>query len=269
MANIQGDQTVERHDLGDTEHLNSIACRYAGEAWVVGDNATLLYTTDGGDEWEAQSVPTTAHLRTVATQDFGPVFIGGDGTFLVTDDTGATWRDLGDGVTSFRSISAAYNGGPVVALAEDGGLWRYEDGVLTRRATVPGARAVHQSFTGNVLMTAGRGIMRSYDSGATFEALAVDPNLVFDDLRVESDGSAVAVGEYGVIANIDAAGNVTTQYVGGLTLHALHIHHDTTGYAAGADGQVLVTEDKGLTWRIGPNVGRTVRGVDEVGFGHR
>lgn len=269
MANIQGEEAVGQYDLGSTEHLSAIACRNAGEAWVVGQNATLLYTADGGQEWEAHVVPTTAHLRTVATQDSGPVFIAGDGTFLVTSDTGTTWRELGDGVTSFRSMSAASFDGSLLALSEDGGLWKYADGVLTRRTTLLGARAVHQSIGGDIVMAAGSGIYKSMNGGATFQALAVDPTLLFDDIRVNLDGSATAVGEGGVVATIDRFGTVSIQFASDKSLHTLHIHHDSTGYAAGDDGEVLITYDLGLTWRPGPNVGGNVRGVDAIGFGHR
>jgi photosystem II stability/assembly factor-like uncharacterized protein len=269
MVNIHDDQPVGGYELGETEQLNAIACRYAAEAWVVGQNATVLYTIDGGLEWEAQLVPTTAHLKTLATQDDGPVFIGGDGAFLVTKNTGISWTDYGDGITSWRSMSAAHGKTGVLALSEDGGLWQFDNDVLVRRTTLDGARAVHQSTAGDIVMAAGSGIYRSTNGGATFQPLTVDPGLVFDDIRVNADGTAVAVGEYGVIANIDAHGAVSIQYAGDKSLHTLHIHHDTTGYTAGDDGQVLITDDLGLTWRVGPNVGRTVRGVDEIGFGHR
>jgi photosystem II stability/assembly factor-like uncharacterized protein len=249
--------------------LSAIACRNAGEAWIAGHNATLLYTNDGGDTWEAQVVPTTANLRTVATQDSGPVFIAGDGMFLVTSDTGTTWRDLGDGRTSYRAMSAAYFDSTVLALSDDGGLWKYAEGVLTRRTTLPGARAVHQSIGGDIVMAAGSGIYKSTNGGATFQPLAVDPSLIFEDIRVNLDGSATAVGIDGVVANIDRFGTVSIQHAGDKSLHTLHIHHDSTGYAAGDDGQVLITYDLGQTWRQGPNVGGTVRGVDAIGFGHR
>jgi len=268
IVNVQGDRATD-DSIGGSEDLNAIACRYQGEAWIAGTHGTLLYTNNGGEDWEAQVLPTAASLRTIATQDDGPVFIGGDGTFLVTNDTGVTWNDLGDGVTSFRSMSAAYANSGVLALSDDGGLWQYEDGVLTRKLTLPGARAIHQTTAGDIIMTAGRGIMRSTNGGATFEPLAVDASVVFDDIRVNDDGSATAVGSDGAVANIDRFGTVALQNVGAAYLHTIHIHHDTTGYAGGDDGTVLITHDSGLTWQAGPNVGRTVRGVDEIGFGHR
>jgi photosystem II stability/assembly factor-like uncharacterized protein len=269
MVNIQDDLVVGEYELGSDANLNAIACRYAAEAWVVGDDATVLYTNDGGASWISQTVPATAHLRTLATQDDGPVFIGGDGTFLVTLDTGKTWTDLGDGASSFRSMSAAQAGTGVLALAEDGGLWSYDHGALTLHSTIEGARAVHQTPDGTIVMTAGAGIARSLDGGVTWRALDVDPSIVFDDLRVNEDGTAVAVGANGAIANVALDGSVAVHYVGDLSLHTIHIHDDEMGYAGGDAGQVLITEDSGLTWRIGPNVGRTVRGVDGIGFNHR
>lgn len=269
MVNVSNGQLLGDYNLDSDENLNAIACRYEGEAWVVGDRGTLLYTNDGGDSWDFEVVPTTANLRTLATQDDGPVFLGGDGAFLVTTDTGVTWKNLGDGVTSFRSMSAAYANSGVLALDESGGLWQYDAGALTLRASLPGARAVHQSTAGDIIMTAGSGIMRSTNGGATFQPLTVDPGVIFDDIRVADDGTAVAVGANGAIANIDAAGGVTLQTVGTASLHTIHIHHDTNGYAAGDDGTVILTNDSGLTWQMGPNVGRTVRGVDAIGFGHR
>jgi photosystem II stability/assembly factor-like uncharacterized protein len=157
----------------------------------------------------------------------------------------------------------------VFALSDDGALWTFEGGVLARRMTQPGARAVHATVAGDVVMLAGRGITRSRTAGTTWEPLAVDPDLVWNDIRVNADGSAVAVGEHGAIANIDATGQVSVQYVGEATLHTLHTHHNAVGYAAGDDGVVLITDDVGASWRIGPNVGKTVLGVDEIGLGHR
>jgi photosystem II stability/assembly factor-like uncharacterized protein len=269
MVNIIDDEIVGGYDIGSEANLNAIACRYAAEAWVVGDDATVLYTNDGGESWAQQIVPTTANLRTLATQDYGPVFIGGDGTFLVTTDGGANWTSLGDGTKSYRSMSAPQLGSGVLALTEEGELWSYRADQLTLRATIEGARAVHQTPEGDVIYTVGAGISRSIDGGVTWRAMPVDPSIIFDDVRVLEDGGAVAVGANGVIANVHYSGSVTLQTIGAESLHTIHLHDDEMGYAGGEDGQVLVTEDSGLTWRIGPNVERTVRGVDGIGFGHR
>jgi photosystem II stability/assembly factor-like uncharacterized protein len=83
MVNVQDDGTLgEGYDLGASETLNAIACRYLDEAWVAGSAGTLLYTTDAGASWDAHDLDTTANLRALATQDAGPVFIAGDGVFF-------------------------------------------------------------------------------------------------------------------------------------------------------------------------------------------
>jgi photosystem II stability/assembly factor-like uncharacterized protein len=269
MVNIDGDQPLGSYELGSDERLNAIACRGQDEAWVVGDHATVLHTLDAGETWFSIGVPTRARLRTLATLDSGQVVLGGDGTLLVTTDLGDTWTEHGDGATSFRSLAGTYGSSRIWALAEDGGLFTYEAGVLQRRTTHSGARSVHQSAGGAIVMTAGHGIMRSANAGRTWEPLATDQSIAFEDIRVNADGSAVAVGENGAIAVIDRGGAISVQYVGDATLHTLHTHHDAMGYAAGDDGRVLITEDAGHTWRIGPDVGGTVLGVDAIGVGHR
>jgi photosystem II stability/assembly factor-like uncharacterized protein len=201
------------------------------------------------------------------------VFLAGAGTFLVSDNTGKSWTDLGDGATAFRSVAAAQLGTTVLALADDGGLWSYDGGALTHTATLAGARALAVSPDGEIAIAAGHGVAMSQDAGAHWTQLAIDPSLVFDDVRIAEDGSAVAVGAAGAVANIDASGVVAVQRVGTADLHTLHIADpdalDATGYTAGDGGQVWVTHDTGLHWTAGANVGRTVWGVDEIGFGHR
>jgi len=115
--------------------------------------------------------------------------------------------------------------------------------------------------------------VRSSDGGASWQPLAVDPSLAFEDVRIAADGSAVAVGAGGTIANVDVNGVVSVQHVAAQTLRTLHIADpesvDSTGYAAGDNGAVFVTSDSGATWQAGPSVAQTVLGVDEIGFGHR
>lgn len=267
MQNVKSTgQTGAGYDLGATTDLSAIACRYSGEAWVVGKAGTLLYTNDAGKTWSAQVVPTAADLRTLATQDFGPVFVAGNGTFLVTKDTGATWTELSDGTAAFRSMAAAQAGDTVLALADDGSLWSYT-GALAKIGTLAGMRAIAVSPDGQIALAAGNGLMMSKDAGVSWTPLAVDPSITFDDIRIAETGDAVAVGTAGAIANIDTTGAVSVQRAGTANLHTVAL--DDVGFTAGDGGQVLVTHDGGLTWTLGPALGTTVWGVDEIGDGHR
>jgi photosystem II stability/assembly factor-like uncharacterized protein len=262
-------------DLGPSESLDAIACRYEGEAWVVGSHGAVQYTPDGGSTWSAQQVPTQANLRALATQDAGPVFVAGDGVLLRSTDTGASWQVFGDGQTAFRSLAAAEAGATVLAISDDGGLWSFDGATATlaRRTTLQGARAVAVSPDGTKALVVGRGAWRSIDAGMTWVALASDPAIAFDDVRMLDDGSAFAVGSAGTIASVDDAGAMRVQHVGSADLHTLHVAEpdaaDATGYAGGDGGTVWITHDSGATWSRGPVLDGDVLGVDEIGVGHR
>jgi photosystem II stability/assembly factor-like uncharacterized protein len=272
MAEVNGDgQLGAGYHLDSTTNLNGIACRYAGEAWVVGDAGTVLYTNDAGTTWSAQAVPTNADLRALATQDSGPVYLAGNGTFLTTSDTGAHWTQLAESA-NFTSLAAAQAGSTVLAVSDDGGVWSFTNSALTRIATVPGATAVALSPDGNTAVIAGNGLALSTNAGQTWQNILVDAQLEDVDV-VDDDGTAVAVGQQGAIVQL-ANAEASLQHVGTADLHTLHLADSgdalDVGFAGGDNGEVLVSDDDGATWKLGPNLGNhTVLGIDQIGFGHR
>jgi photosystem II stability/assembly factor-like uncharacterized protein len=275
MLHVDTDGTASGYDAASTETLNGIACRYSGEAWVVGTQGTLLYTDDAGASWQPQALPTTADLRTLATQDFGPVFVAGNGVFLTSTDTGARWTSLGDGTANFRSLAAAQDAETVLAVSDDGGLWSYENQQLLERTSLAGARAIAVSPDGETAIVVGDNLIaKSTDAGRTWSTLPGTENVRYDDVRIDANGQAVAVGNGGAIAHIAVDGSIVMQHIGTADLHTVHIAetgegYESVGFAAGEGGQVWITRDGGWSWAEGPNAGQTVLGVDEIGDGHR
>jgi photosystem II stability/assembly factor-like uncharacterized protein len=272
MAAVNGDGTLgQSYHLDSTVTLNNIACRFLGEAWVVGDAGTVLYTSDAGTTWTTQTVPVHSDLYALATQDAGPIYVAGDGVFLTSTNTGTSWTQLAE-PANFRSLAAAQLGETVLAISTDGGVWSYANSTLTRIANVPGANAIALSPDGQTAVIAGNGLALSTDAGHTWTSIAV--NAQFEDVAVlDDDGTAVAVGNEGAIAQL-SFGNVSLQHVGTADLHTVHVsdagdYANQIGFAAGDDGEVLVSQDGGWTWALGPNLGRTVLGVDQIGAGHR
>ncbi len=281
MLHVDTNGAASGYATASHETLNGIACRYSGEAWVVGTHGTLLYTNDAGASWRPQAVPTTAELRTLATQNYGPVFVAGNGVFLTSTDTGAHWTSLGDGQANFRSLTAAQDGETVLAVSEDGGLWSFENQQLVRRTTIAGARAVAVSPDGQTAIVVGDNLIsRSTDAGRTWSPLsssASSESVRYDDVRLDASGQAIAVGAGGAVAHIAIDNKVVMQHLGAADLHTLHISEigevgeddESAGFAAGEGGQVWITRDGGLSWTEGPNAGHTVLGVDQIGDGHR
>ena len=184
MVNVSTTGTAQGYDLSSKETLNRIACRYAGEAWVVGNHGTLLYTDDAGATWRPQPVPATANLRGIATQDSGPVFIAGDGVLLTSTDTGAHWTSLGDGRTNFIAVAAAQGAETALAVSDTGAVFAIENHQLVSRGSFAGARAVAISPDGDSAILVGDGLIaRSSDGGQTWTPLAVSGHVRFDDVR--------------------------------------------------------------------------------------
>jgi photosystem II stability/assembly factor-like uncharacterized protein len=274
MVNVQTTGESRTYPLDSKETLSALACRYAQEAWVVGDHGTLLFTDDAGETWHPQIVPTTADLHAVATQDAGPVFIAGDGALLTSSDSGAHWTALGDGSRGFVALAAAQEGDTVLALADDGAVFSIEDGQLVDRGSFAGARALAISPDGQTALVVGdRMIARSADGGRHWLPVTGAPDTRFDAVRVDDTGEALAAGSGGVLARIGSDGGLTRQLLGTSDLHTIHLadaDYDAggAGFAAGDGGRVFITTDGGWVWRDGPTLDRTVLAADMIGRGH-
>jgi photosystem II stability/assembly factor-like uncharacterized protein len=119
---------------------------------------------------------------------------------------------------------------------------------------------------GTRAIAAGNGLAASVDGGATWTQIA--DTGIYNSVRIDDAGNALAVGNGGLVAKIDIEGRVLVQTLSAdlLTVHTAS--YNGHGYAAGRGGQTFMTHDGGWTWQAGPNVGRTVLGVDEIGDGH-
>ena len=75
------------------QHLSSVAFVSPAGGWAVGDQGTILHTTDGGQSWQAQSSGTQQHLSSVAFAFLLSGWaVGYEGTILHTRDGGQSWQ---------------------------------------------------------------------------------------------------------------------------------------------------------------------------------
>jgi len=276
MANLRTDGTLgSGYDLESDHDLLDIACRGRDTAFVVGEAGTLLSTFDAGASWEVIDLGTTRTLRSVATWGSDTVFVAGDGILTVSHDSGATWHDLpADASTSWLSIGAGHTGTGVVALSQNGTVWRYESDInhLTEAAALSDARAVAVSHDGThaAVVGAGSTVLRSSDSGITWRRVSLGRDL---DLQAawETDGGALlAVGSRGTIVRVGADDQITSSTVSDSDLRSIHIDKLGHGLAGGDGGALLETRDGGQTWtKVPVAVSGAIYGLDEIdGFGH-
>ena len=98
-----GGDTWRHGATGTGRHLTAVA--FVGDAlgWAVGDEDTILATTDGGKTWSPQREPgSTASPRVLNCVEFVDESVGWAGGSLgalyVTSDGGANWRTQDTGV---------------------------------------------------------------------------------------------------------------------------------------------------------------------------
>jgi photosystem II stability/assembly factor-like uncharacterized protein len=93
---------------GTTESLNAVKFFNKNLGIVVGNNGTILRTTNAGTTWEKQSSGTAKNLHNLTFIDANKIIVVGDtGTILRTSDGGASWVQL-PVITSSNLSSVAF-----------------------------------------------------------------------------------------------------------------------------------------------------------------
>ena len=120
-------------DSGTTDLLYAVSFVSPDTGTAVGDNGTILHTTDGGSTWTAQASGTTQVLFGVSFVDAQTgTAVGDNGTILHTADGGGTWTAQASGTTSILyavSFVDPYSGtvvgdnGTILHTADGGSTW--------------------------------------------------------------------------------------------------------------------------------------------------
>ena len=97
---------------GVTEMLNDVFFINNQTGWAVGNNGTILNTTNGGQTWSTQTSSATQEIRAVFFIDANTGWAVGGATIrtmLKTTDGGATWLDLpANSITSNQMFDIAF-----------------------------------------------------------------------------------------------------------------------------------------------------------------
>lgn len=215
--------------------------------WVVGHDAVILRTTDGGENWErvhyAPEDETPFLDVWFDTAEVGYA-IGAYGFYFVTRDGGTNWewQPISDADFHLNQIKPAPDGRLYIA-AEAGMAYRSDDGGLT---WIELPSPYDGSFfgtlpigEGTVLLFGLRGhLFRSSDQGMTWQALATDTVAMLTDGVVLDDGRIVVVGLGGVLLVSDDGG-------AGFRLSPLATRLGISAAVQAADGSLVLVGEGG------------------------
>jgi photosystem II stability/assembly factor-like uncharacterized protein len=223
----------------------------------------IFKTTDAGGTWVRKSSESSSDVlwlnsTTAIASVLGPIFR--------STDTGETWSQISSQLPTGLDKMALLPNGTIVGVSGLGDAWRSADGGLTWTQTLVGLGALPAvwsvSFSDNqigAIVGQSGFIFKTTDGGLTWAMLNNGIGGVsFYDLEMFDDNAGLAVGDNGYFLRTANGGNrwetgrlIVTGVVAGRNenLQAVDVVDENFAVAAGFEGVVYKTFDRGVTWQ--------------------
>jgi photosystem II stability/assembly factor-like uncharacterized protein len=228
---------------------------------AVGDDGSVIGTTDGGSTWSTGNASTTENLNKVFVYGLIlPVIaaVGDNGIMRYSTDVGATWNVWNGGTTENlndifvhdptvgSNLTVVGDNGVIRFSGNSGTSWIPRTSTTTKRLNGVFFRDLVSGIVvgndGLILSTVdGGGTWTSVTNGATVDL----KHVFFTDLN-----NGCIVGEGGLIMLTTDAGQTWTSVTSPTTrdLERVSFSDANNGWATGALGTIIHTTDGGSTW---------------------
>ncbi len=229
---------------------------------VVGAEGGVLHVSeDLGSSWREIHIPDfSQNLRDVAVIDRDHwVSVGStlsnNGVVVVTRDGGETWNFIDPGVpVAFRSVGfidslhgwASGTPGTVISTTDGGDTWSVDQSPLLYGASLNVIR-FGSIENGLVAGEFGR-LFITHDGGKTWVGQPQSSSSIFNDAAWLDDTTVVLVGKRQQMRSTDAGRTWEEVLAGSHPLGIGFGEGRDEAMVAGDGGQMLYTEDGGLTW---------------------
>jgi photosystem II stability/assembly factor-like uncharacterized protein len=254
----------------------------ADAGWAVGQNGTILSTTDGGENWWSQEV-TNQSLWALDFVDTDTGWAAGTGaTVFKTTNGGLTWAQQSTNATAnltgidFVDADAGWavggypypaSGGTILATSDGGVTWSEQ-----LRSPTHNFGDVHfvDDQNGWAVGLAGL-VLATSDGGATWTAQSSGTSYYLNDVHFVDAATGWIVGSYGTVLHTTDGGDTWTSQTSGLAgpdanLNAVQFVDGDTGWAVGRTGTlgdeiIISTTDGGTTWTSEGSADRALWGL--------
>ena len=243
---------------GTTLNLFGVSAVDANTAWAVGLLGEMLYTTDAGTTWTAQTsgIPSITLLGVSAVDANTAFAVGGLGTIIYTTNAGTTWTDQTTGTELLFAVSAVDANtawvvgelGTILYTTDAGATWNTQSSGTTEDIRDVSAVDENTAFAVGELDT----ILYTIDGGATWTAQTSGTTDTLLGVSAVDANTAWVVGSGlpALIIYTTDGGTTWTAQSSGTTnfLTGVSAVDANTAWVVGDLGTILYTTDAGTTW---------------------
>ena len=259
---------------GNYPGLHGIYALDSENLWVVGEEGTILNSTDGGSTWNEITCPVTYNLYNVHFINADTGWVGGDHNSITeimrTTDRGLTWElytlssasDYGNYDIEFIEGNP---GEPPRGFVSAGLslVWKTDDYGENWVGTGFGGCGANSLlsicfinknegwFVGEPSATQEVTIVHTTDGGQTYE---IQTNPTDPDIRLNSvcfadnqHGIAAGVGTT-ILYTSDGGSNWESSTVSNYRWQSVHLNQSGKAWAVGRNGTIVYSTDWGYTW---------------------
>lgn len=232
----------------------------------MGDEGTILLTTDGGASWTARESGTSRNVYSVCFAnaldglavggEIGWLGTGGNGIVLRTSDGGVTWSKQ-DGDWSghclgsvfslgYKTITIVGNDGSIFHTTDGGSKWTQQESGTTNNLF----SVCFQNISTGIAVGFNGTILRTTDEGTTWSLKETETNSNLYSVSFSDARNCIIVGENGTILKTTNGGITWVSKVSGTRedLHSVFFLSKRRGIAVGGFGTIIKTTDGGETW---------------------
>jgi photosystem II stability/assembly factor-like uncharacterized protein len=242
-------------NLPETPNLSDVFFVSDDEGWITGWNDGLLYTPDGGEIFQIQSLPDNSGISSsvfMKSNQEGYV-VTYSGNILKTDDGGTNWIMLHEPGGTLNSVHFPPTSTTGYTCGENGKVYSFSNAAFDIADISPaGIVSSLQSITFPIDTSEGKlcgqNIIRRYLSGSWDNLQFFDNGFLYNSIFFTDNSTGWVVGSHGkLFKTIDGLSWLPQTSNTTSNLNDVFFIDSMIGWAAGS-GVLLHTVDGGLNW---------------------
>ncbi|MBP6184850.1 MAG: T9SS type A sorting domain-containing protein [Saprospiraceae bacterium] len=246
---------------GTVEHLVDIHFPTNNIGYIVGENSTLLKTSDSGLNWEPLKLDTVMHINSVHFVNSDTGFIACNGKLLHTVDGGMNWTNANE--SENKSYNSVYFINDTIGFCGDdqGKILKTTDGGISWNEKTKNNDSWITDFyfssqdTGFALSNEySSSFFKTINGGESWLKIPVKPIFVFSvmtSLYFFNNNEGLIGGLYNpLMIKTNDSGNSWSISTLNHTLSCMSMDffNDFEGVAVGFHGNIFNSTDRGVTW---------------------